>query len=95
MLFMFNRSLPCWKERKAKDLEGQCHRVASNRVLRGGNYNNTARNCRSANRNNNNPYNANNNYGGRLALSHFESQNEPTLIPFKGNFDETKNLTAC
>jgi hypothetical protein len=50
--------------------------------LRGGNYNNTARNCRSAYRNNNNPYNPNNNYGCRLALSHFESQNEPTLTPF-------------
>jgi formylglycine-generating enzyme required for sulfatase activity len=39
----------------------------SNRVLRGGNWNNNARNCRSANRNNNTPDNRNNNIGFRLA----------------------------
>ncbi len=38
----------------------------SNRVKRGGNWNNNARNCRSANRNNNNPDNRNNNIGFRL-----------------------------
>ena len=40
----------------------------SNRVLRGGSWNNNAQNCRSANRNNNNPDNRNNNNGFRLAL---------------------------
>ncbi len=37
------------------------------RVIRGGDWNNNARNCRSANRNNNNPDNRNNNIGFRLA----------------------------
>ncbi|MDO5310260.1 MAG: SUMF1/EgtB/PvdO family nonheme iron enzyme [Planctomycetia bacterium] len=41
----------------------------SNRVLRGGSWNNNAKNCRSANRNNNTPENRNNNYGFRLALA--------------------------
>jgi formylglycine-generating enzyme required for sulfatase activity len=36
------------------------------RVFRGGSWNNNARNCRSANRNRNNPYNRNNNNGFRL-----------------------------
>ncbi len=36
------------------------------RVLRGGSWNNTARNCRSANRNRNRPDNRNNNLGVRL-----------------------------
>jgi len=38
----------------------------SNRVNRGGNWNNTARNCRSANRNNDAPGNRNDNLGFRL-----------------------------
>ncbi len=37
----------------------------SNRVLRGGNWNNNANNARCANRNNNNPNNDNNNIGFR------------------------------
>jgi retron-type reverse transcriptase len=40
----------------------------SNRVNRGGSWNNNARNCRSANRDNNDPGNRNNNLGLRLAL---------------------------
>ncbi|MBD3335741.1 MAG: SUMF1/EgtB/PvdO family nonheme iron enzyme [Candidatus Eisenbacteria bacterium] len=43
--------------------------AGSNRVIRGGNWNNNAQNCRSANRNNNNPGNSNNNIGFRLASS--------------------------
>jgi len=39
----------------------------SNRVKRGGSWNNNANNIRSANRNNNNPSNRNNNIGFRLA----------------------------
>ncbi|MBR4188454.1 MAG: SUMF1/EgtB/PvdO family nonheme iron enzyme [Kiritimatiellae bacterium] len=39
----------------------------SNRVKRGGSWNNDAANCRSANRNNNNPSNRNNNLGFRLS----------------------------
>ncbi|MEA1969485.1 MAG: SUMF1/EgtB/PvdO family nonheme iron enzyme [Thermodesulfobacteriota bacterium] len=38
----------------------------SNRVKRGGSWNNNAQNCRSANRNNNSPDNRNNNIGFRL-----------------------------
>ena len=41
----------------------KCH---SNRVLRGGSWNNNARNCRVSNRNNNNPSNRNNNNGFRV-----------------------------
>ena len=36
-------------------------------MKRGGNWNNNAKNCRSANRNNNNPNNENNNIGFRVA----------------------------
>ena len=44
-------------------------RRSSNRVERGGSWNNNARNCRVSNRNNNNnPGNYNNNLGLRLAL---------------------------
>jgi formylglycine-generating enzyme required for sulfatase activity len=40
----------------------------SNRVIRGGSWNNNAENCRTANRNNNNPDNRNNNIGFRLVF---------------------------
>ena len=43
-------------------------RTGSNRVNRGGSWNNTAQNCRSAKRNNNTPSNRNNNLGLRLCL---------------------------
>lgn len=43
--------------------------VGSNRVNRGGSWNNNATNCRVANRNRNNPDNRNNNLGFRLARS--------------------------
>ena len=41
----------------------------SNRVKRGGNWDNNARNCRASNRNNTTPNNRNNNLGFRLARS--------------------------
>ncbi|MBW4478687.1 MAG: SUMF1/EgtB/PvdO family nonheme iron enzyme [Tolypothrix brevis GSE-NOS-MK-07-07A] len=37
-------------------------------MLRGGSWNNNPENCRSANRNNNNPDNRNNNIGFRVVL---------------------------
>jgi len=43
--------------------------MGSNRVNRGGSWNNNPDNCRVANRNNNNPDNRNNNIGFRLARS--------------------------
>jgi formylglycine-generating enzyme required for sulfatase activity len=42
--------------------------LGSNRVLRGGSWNNNAQNCRSAYRNNDNPGNRNNNVGFRLVF---------------------------
>ncbi|MCP5007363.1 MAG: SUMF1/EgtB/PvdO family nonheme iron enzyme [Planctomycetes bacterium] len=45
-----------------------CVLTGSNRVIRGGSWNNNARNCRSSNRNNNDPSNDNNNLGFRLVL---------------------------
>ena len=41
----------------------------SNRVNRGGSWNNSSRNCTASNRDNNNPDNRNNNLGFRLAAS--------------------------
>ena len=41
---------------------------------RGGSWNNDARNCRSANRNNNNPDNRNNNIGFRAVLAPAQSR---------------------
>ncbi|MFH1738895.1 MAG: SUMF1/EgtB/PvdO family nonheme iron enzyme [bacterium] len=47
--------------------QGIC-REGSSRVVRGGSWNNNARNCRSANRNRNTPDNTNNNIGFRVVL---------------------------
>jgi len=48
----------------------------SNRVLRGGSWNNSARNCRVSNRNNNSPGNRNNNNGFRLASAHEKTSDD-------------------
>lgn len=48
----------------------------SNRVNRGGGWNNDAANCRTANRDNNQPTNRNNNLGFRLALVPFSPASE-------------------
>lgn len=59
----------------------------SSRVIRGGSWNNNARNCRAANRNRNTPDNRNNNLGFRLALAPPEQRmrlrTEPTAPPFR------------
>ncbi|MEM6632804.1 MAG: SUMF1/EgtB/PvdO family nonheme iron enzyme [Bacteroidota bacterium] len=56
-------SKPCSKKFEVS------HRKGENRVLRGGNWLNDARNCRVSNRNRNEPDNRDNNVGFRLALS--------------------------
>ena len=53
----------------------------SNRVQRGGSWNNNAQNCRSANRNNNNPSNNNNNNGFRLCCSAAPQDSENRAVP--------------
>jgi len=51
-------------------------------VLRGGSWNNNARNCRSANRNRNEPANRNNNNGFRVCFSlHFRSSAKAAPVP--------------
>jgi formylglycine-generating enzyme required for sulfatase activity len=44
-----------------------CDPLTTNRVLRGGAWNNNTNNVRSSNRNNNTPDNTNNNIGFRVA----------------------------
>jgi hypothetical protein len=55
-------------------------------MTRGGSWNNDPQNCRSANRNRNEPANRNNNLGCRLALAppvqRTLCQTEPTAFPF-------------
>lgn len=69
----------------------------SNRVLRGGSWNNNARNCRVAYRNNNSPDNRNNNIGFRLALAQNDVSNdllmnrESSCVSAK----ETENEQSC
>lgn len=54
--------------------------IESNRVLRGGSWNNNASNCRAANRNNNSPGNRNNNNNGfRLALAQKTVSDDPSV----------------
>lgn len=58
----------------------------SNRVIRGGSWNNNANNARVSNRNNNNPNNRNNNNGFRLACSskqQTDSEQAPVSFPVK------------
>ena len=63
----------------------------SNRVIRGGSYNNDADNCTSSYRNNN-PSNNNDNNGFRLACSAAPQERTaaPAEIPFSGNRDKYK-----
>lgn len=51
----------------------------SNRVKRGGSWNNAVGNCRSAYRNNNNPSNANDNNGFRLSSTLLQAESNPVL----------------
>ena len=51
----------------------------SNRVNRGGSWNNNAKNCRVSNRNNNTPDNRNNNLGFRLAAAQNQQSDDMLL----------------
>jgi len=53
---------------------------SSNRVIRGGSWNNTATNCRVANRNNNDPANRNDNNGFRVVLSQLKRRGGCPLL---------------
>ncbi|TAN42491.1 MAG: hypothetical protein EPN22_12010 [Nitrospirae bacterium] len=53
-------------------------------MLRGGSWNNNARNVRAVNRNNNTPDNRNNNLGFRLASTHHHSKREPLRLRMHG-----------
>jgi len=48
-------------------------------TVRGGSWNNNARNCRVSNRNRNEPDNRNHNYGFRLACLHFPLMGHRTI----------------
>ncbi len=67
----------------------------SNRVLRGGNWNNNANNCRVANRNNNSPGNSNNNNGFRCVRSSETGpavgrNSDPAAIPSRAHHARAK-----
>jgi len=53
---------------------------ASNRVLRGGSWNNSAVNCRVSNRNNNDPSNRNDTNGFRVVLSQLKRRGGCPLL---------------
>ena len=80
-----------------------CRREASgsNRVIRGGGYNNDAGNCASSNCNNNNPSNNNDNNGFRLVCSAAPQGRTvaPVGIQFHENRDKythaTSQVTSC
>jgi hypothetical protein len=61
-----------------------CRENGAKRVIRGGSWNDNARNCRSANRNANDPGNRNNNLGFRCARAQAEAGwplSEQTFVP--------------
>ncbi len=70
----------------------------SNRVKRGGSWNNTASNCRSAYRNNNGPSNRNNNIGFRLVSTmrpKGQAGSHPPAPAPRGGGDEQARLRAA
>ncbi|MEI7908713.1 MAG: RNA-directed DNA polymerase [Verrucomicrobiota bacterium] len=80
----FRRALLARQEFGVAAMDGPVS--GSNRVLRGGNWNNNAGNCRVSNRNNNNANNANNNNGFRSVRSSEDSpqrehDSDPAAIP--------------
>ena len=70
-----------WRREFLRKEEGRRREASgSNRVIRGGSWNNNAQNCRSANRNNN-PSNNNNNNGFRLCCSAAPQEGELPAVP--------------
>ena len=68
----------------------------SNRVLRGGTWNNTANNARSANRNHNTPSNRNNNIGFRLtSTGPREGRRSPVVQPAPSSERTSPTRVAC
>ena len=63
-LYRGSRGFTPWLSKKMSDF-GKVSKSGSNRVNRGGNWNNSGDNLRCGNRNNNNPSNRNNNIGFR------------------------------
>ena len=73
--------------RSCSVVSGWRSKTGADRVIRGGSWNNNARNCRSAYRNRNEPDNRNNNLGFRCARAHDRtgrSGPEQTAIPGVG-----------
>ena len=75
-------------------------RKGDNRVLRGGSWINNGRNCRSANRNNNPPDNANNDIGFRLARAQhavgMSVYDQTFILSDRDNFQSAKTkATGC
>src|SRR5437016_5069235 len=68
----------------------------SNRVIRGGIWNNHGQNCRAANRNRNTPTNRNNNLGFRVAraprVECLLCRTEPTALQFRFSFGRRTNV---
>ncbi len=75
-------------------------RLDTNRVVRGGSWNNNARNVRAAYRNHNEPSNRNNNLGFRLALAQTRpgwAAPDPACVPrvVTIRFDNGKHRSSC
>ena len=89
-----------WRRQFLRKEEGRRRGASgSNRVQRGGSWNNNAQNCRSANRNNNNPSNNNNNNGFRLCCSaapqdEREDSAVPAVVPFPQGTKITRSAAA-
>ena len=73
---------------------GEGSSSGSNRVKRGGSWNNNASNCTSSNRNNNNPSNSNNNNGFRLS-STLAKEKGSRLSRTEGSHPERPAFREC
>ena len=91
----FRRALRASQEFGVAAMDGPS---GSNRVIRGGNWNNNANNCRVANRNNNSPGNTNNNIGFRTVRNSEEAPqralSDPAAIPPAPSHPAWQNETS-